>query len=68
MKKYFLRFLPILFILFTGTKYDLNFENLDLNITFPAEKMQPQSFDASGSPMQNVDTKLISGAYLNYDI
>ncbi|WP_241773689.1 fimbria/pilus outer membrane usher protein [Rickettsia asembonensis] len=30
--------------------------------------MQPQSFDASGGPMQNVDTKLISGAYLNYDI
>ncbi|KJV57721.1 putative p pilus assembly protein FimD [Rickettsia felis str. Pedreira] len=54
--------------LLEGTKYDLNFENLDLNITFPAEKMQPQSFDASGGPMQNVDTKLISGAYLNYDI
>ncbi|HJD60153.1 MAG TPA: fimbria/pilus outer membrane usher protein [Rickettsia endosymbiont of Omalisus fontisbellaquei] len=54
--------------LLEGTKYDLNFENLDLNITFPTEKMQPQSFDASGSPMKNVDTKLISGAYLNYDI
>ncbi|WP_252903639.1 hypothetical protein [Rickettsia endosymbiont of Proechinophthirus fluctus] len=24
--------------LLEGTKYDLNFENLDLNITFPAEK------------------------------
>ncbi|WP_232048154.1 fimbria/pilus outer membrane usher protein [Rickettsia conorii] len=52
--------------LLEGTKYDLNFENLDLNITFPAEKMQPQSFDASGGPMKNVDTKLISGVYLNY--
>ncbi|MFV9929504.1 MAG: hypothetical protein AB8U82_00815 [Rickettsia endosymbiont of Haemaphysalis japonica] len=24
--------------LLEGTQYDLNFENLDLNITFPAEK------------------------------
>ncbi|WP_410955940.1 hypothetical protein [Rickettsia koreansis] len=54
--------------LLEGTKYDLNFENLNLNITFPAEKMQPQSFDASGGPMKNVDTKLISGVYLNYDV
>ncbi|KJV62153.1 hypothetical protein [Rickettsia amblyommatis] len=54
--------------LLEGTKYGLNFENLDLNITFLAEKMQPQSFDVSGGPMQNVDTKLISGVYLNYDV
>jgi len=54
--------------LLQGTKYDLNFENLDLNITFPVEKMQLQSFDASGGPIKNVDTKLISGAYFNYDV
>ncbi|BDU60617.1 hypothetical protein FLA4_10270 [Candidatus Rickettsia kotlanii] len=54
--------------LLEGTKDDLNFENLDLNITFPAGKMQTQSFDALGGPIKNVDTKLISGVYLNYDV
>jgi len=54
--------------LLQGTKYNLNYENLDLDITFPAEKMQSQSFDASGASTKNVDTKLISGAYLNYDV
>ncbi|ALN41847.1 hypothetical protein ASQ44_04350 [Rickettsia rhipicephali] len=32
--------------------------------------MQPQSFDASGGSYEekNVDTQLISGVYLNYDV
>ncbi|HJD56332.1 MAG TPA: fimbria/pilus outer membrane usher protein [Rickettsia endosymbiont of Pyrocoelia pectoralis] len=52
----------------SGTKYRLNYENLDLDITFPAEKMQNQSFDAKEMPIKNVDHKLINGAYLNYDV
>ncbi|WP_017208530.1 hypothetical protein [Rickettsia australis] len=54
--------------LLEGTKYDLNCKNLDLNITFPADKMQKQVFNANEMPKKNVDNKLISVAYLNYYI
>jgi len=54
--------------LLTGTKYNLNHENLDLDIIFPAEKMQNQSFNAAAIPSQDIDHKLINGAYLNYNV
>ncbi|HJD61821.1 MAG TPA: hypothetical protein LFV90_06870 [Rickettsia endosymbiont of Columbicola hoogstraali] len=54
--------------LLTGTKYSLNRENLDLDIIFPTEKMQGQSFNATDIPIKEVDNKLINGAYFNYNL
>ncbi|WP_395476228.1 hypothetical protein [Rickettsia endosymbiont of Pantilius tunicatus] len=54
--------------LLVGTKYNLNHENLDLDIIFPTEKMQGQSFNATDMPIKEVDNKLINGAYFNYNL
>lgn len=54
--------------LLTGTKYNLNHENLDLDIIFPSERMQDQLFNASAAPVQEVDNKIIRGVYFNYNV
>jgi len=55
--------------LLTGTKYSLDFGNLALDITIPAEQNKKQYFNTIPSPITNdIYGKSTKGAFVNYDL
>ena len=52
-----------------GTKYDLDGEDLALDITVPVEQMKIQHFNTTQNPVtEDIAGKAARGAFLNYDL